>query len=49
MFDFFRDRRVKYPGHSNAGPRVDLKQRFSDHNQGRNVSTATYRAWKLIF
>ena len=31
------------------GLREDLKQRFPDHNQGRNVSTAQYRTWKLIF
>lgn len=49
MFYVYRIRSVKYPDRSSTGLREDLKQRFSDHNQGRNVSTGPYRTWKLIF
>ena len=49
MFYVYRIRGVKYPDRSNTGHREDLKQRFLDHNQGRNVSTALYRTWRLIF
>jgi len=49
MFYVYRIRSIKYPDSSQTGLREDLKQRFSDHNQGRSVSTALYRTWKLIF
>ena len=49
MFYVYRIRSVKYPDRPYSGLREDLKQRFSDHNQGRSVSTALYRSWKLIF
>ena len=49
MFYVYRIQSVKYPDRSYTGFTEDLKQRVSDHNQGRNVSTAPYRTWKLIF
>jgi len=49
MFNVYRIHRLKYLDSLYSGFREDLKQRFSDHNHGRNVSAAPYRPWKLIF
>ena len=35
-------RRKCYVGYSD-----DLRQRVADHNAGKNVSTASYRPWRL--
>jgi len=40
MFYVYRIQIIKYPDRSYTGFTEDLKQRVSDHNQGRNVSTA---------
>ena len=34
--------KVRYTGYTD-----DLKRRLCDHNEGKNVSTAQYRPWRL--
>jgi putative endonuclease len=31
-----------------VGETKDLKNRLQEHNQGENISTKTYKPWKLI-
>jgi predicted GIY-YIG superfamily endonuclease len=40
-------RSVATPGRKYVGYSDDLRRRLSDHNSGRNASTATARPWRL--
>lgn len=47
MFYVYLLRSIQYPSKTYTGYTIDLKERFSDHNQGKSVHTAKYRPWQL--
>jgi putative endonuclease len=40
---------VQNPKQFYFGQTNDLKNRLSQHNEGRNASTKAYRPWKLVY
>ena len=49
MYYIYRLQSEKYSDRSYIGFSADLKQRFRDHNAGKNRYTAPFRPWKLTF
>ena len=48
MYYVYLIRSEMHPSRRYVGSTEDLKQRLTDHNEGRNVSTAPFRPWRLV-
>lgn len=42
-------RSIASPQHEYTGASEDLKQRFSDHNEGKSTHTAKFAPWELVW
>lgn len=48
MYYVYQLRSISNPSRRYIGFTENLKQRLSDHNTGKNASTAAFRPWQLI-
>ncbi|MBI2440147.1 MAG: GIY-YIG nuclease family protein [Lentisphaerae bacterium] len=49
MYFIYILRSINYPDQTYVGFTESLNARVTKHNEGGNISTATYRPWKLVF